>query len=130
MISRPDRKTICLYQRKQMGDWDGDATEAVGADAAAAARVTGDAAPPLRQAKLPVRGRRAAARDVGAEHSEGGRTRVLTLTEADVPAVAAALDRYRAAQAELQAQAKAGLAALADRIRADRAAGRRPRRGR
>jgi hypothetical protein len=48
----------------------------------------------------------------------------------DVPAVAAALDRYRAAQAELQAQAKAGLAALADRIGADRAAGRRPRRGR
>ena len=55
---------------------------------------------------------------------------MLTLTEADVPAVAAALERYRAAQAELQAQAKAGLTALADRIRADRAAGRRPRRGR
>ena len=63
-------------------------------------------------------------------YSDGGRTRVLTLTEADVPAVTAALDRYRAAQAELQAQAKAGLAALADRIAADRAAGRRPRRGR
>ena len=55
---------------------------------------------------------------------------MLTLTEADVPAVAAALARYRAAQAELQAQAKAGLAALADRIAADRAAGRRPRRAR
>lgn len=63
-------------------------------------------------------------------YSEGGRTRVLTLAEADVPAVAAALHRYRAAQAELEAQAKAGLAALADRIAADRAAGRRPRRGR
>jgi hypothetical protein len=63
-------------------------------------------------------------------YSDGGRTRVLTLTEADVPAVAAALDRYRAAQAELQAQANAGLAALADRIAADRAAGRRPRRAR
>ena len=60
-------------------------------------------------------------------YSDDGRTRVLTLTEADVPA---ALDRYRAAQAELEARAKAGLAALADRIAADRAAGRRPRRGR
>ena len=50
---------------------------------------------------------------------------MLTLTEADVPAVAAALDRYRVAQAELEARAKAGLAALADRIAADRAAGRR-----
>jgi hypothetical protein len=63
-------------------------------------------------------------------YSDGGRTRVLTLTEADVPAVAAALDRYRAAQAELEARARAGLAALADRIAADRDAGRRPRRGR
>jgi hypothetical protein len=63
-------------------------------------------------------------------YSDGGRTRVLTLTEAEVPAVAAALHRYRAAQAELEARAKAGLAALADRIAADRAAGRRPRRGR
>jgi hypothetical protein len=63
-------------------------------------------------------------------YSDGGRTRVLTLTEAEVPAVAAALDRYRAAQAELEAQARAGLAALADQIAADRAAGRRPRRGR
>ena len=63
-------------------------------------------------------------------YSDRGRTRVLTLTEADVPAVAAALDRYRAAQAELEARLKAGLAALADRIAADRAAGRRPRRGR
>jgi hypothetical protein len=63
-------------------------------------------------------------------YSEGGRTRMLTLAEADVPAVAAALDRYRAARAELEAQANAGLVALADRIAADRAAGRRPRRAR
>src|SRR5512144_2826150 len=63
-------------------------------------------------------------------YSDGGRTRVLTLTEADVPAVAAALARHRAVQAELEARAKAGLAALADRIVAHRAAGRRPRRGR
>jgi hypothetical protein len=63
-------------------------------------------------------------------YSEGGRTRMLTLTEADVPSVAAALDRYRAARSELEAQANAGLVALADRIAAERAAGRRPRRGR
>ena len=63
-------------------------------------------------------------------YSEGGRTRMLTLADADVPAVAAALDRYRAARSELETQANAGLAALADRIAADRVAGHRPRRGR
>ena len=34
-------------------------------------------------------------------YSEGGRTRMLTLADADVPAVAAALERYRAARSEL-----------------------------
>jgi hypothetical protein len=63
-------------------------------------------------------------------YSEGGRTRMLTLADADVPAVAAALDRYRAARSDLEAQANAGLAALANRIAAERAAGRRPRRRR
>ena len=63
-------------------------------------------------------------------YSEGGRTRMLTLADADVPAVAAALDRYRGARSELETQANAGLAALADRIAADRVAGHRPRRGR
>jgi hypothetical protein len=63
-------------------------------------------------------------------YSEGGRTRMLTLTEADVAAVAAALRRYRAARSALEARANAGLAALANRIAAQRAAGRRPRRRR
>jgi uncharacterized protein DUF6788 len=63
-------------------------------------------------------------------YSEGGRTRMLTLTDADVPAVAAALASYRAAQSDLEAAANAGLIALASRIAADRAAGRRPRRSR
>ena len=55
---------------------------------------------------------------------------MLTLADADVPAVAAALDRYRAARSQLEAKANAGLIALANQIAADRAAGRRPRRGR
>lgn len=63
-------------------------------------------------------------------YSDGGRTRILTLADADVAAVAAALERYRAARSELETKANAGLAALADRIAVDRAAGRRPRRGR
>jgi len=63
-------------------------------------------------------------------YSENGRTRMLTLADADVADVAAALDRYRAAQSQLEAKANAGLVALANQIAADRAAGRRPRRGR
>jgi len=63
-------------------------------------------------------------------YSDNGRTRMLTLADADVPAVAAALDRYRAARSQLEAKANAGLIALANQIAADRAAGRRPRRGR
>lgn len=63
-------------------------------------------------------------------YSQGGRTRMLTLADADVPAVAAALERYRVAQAELEGKANTGLVVLADQIAADRAAGRRPRRGR
>lgn len=63
-------------------------------------------------------------------YSQDGRTRILTLADADVAGVAAALDRYRAARSDLQAMANAGLVALANQIAADRAAGRRPRRGR
>lgn len=63
-------------------------------------------------------------------YSENGRTRMLTLADADVAAVAAALERYRAAQTELEGRANAGLATLSNQIAADRAAGRRPRRGR
>jgi len=44
--------------------------------------------------------------------TEGGRTKTVTLTAAEVPEVEAALARYEAARAELEAQAKAGLARL------------------
>jgi hypothetical protein len=53
-------------------------------------------------------------------YSEGGRTKTLTLSESDVAAVSAALARYEAARAELEAAADAGIAAL----RAARAARR------
>lgn len=49
--------------------------------------------------------------------TEAGRTRTITLSAAQVPAVAAALDRFAAAQAELDAAAAEGLAALRDRGR-------------
>jgi len=51
------------------------------------------------------------------------------LDDGDVAAVTAAVDRYRAAAAELDAAAGAGLAALETRVAGQRAAGRR-RRGR
>jgi hypothetical protein len=62
-------------------------------------------------------------------YSAGGRTRTLVLPEADVPAVRAAVERYRARLAELERTADAGVAALSDRLAAERAAGR-ARRGR
>lgn len=54
-------------------------------------------------------------------YSEGGRTRVVMLAESDVAAVTAALERYRSGKAELEEQANTGLAALAERVAADRA---------
>src|SRR5262249_3715220 len=45
-------------------------------------------------------------------YSEGGRTRFLMLPEQQVPAVRAAVNRYRAQKARLAEQANAGLAAL------------------
>lgn len=45
-------------------------------------------------------------------YSEGGRNRTVMLDPSDVRAVTAAVERYRAAQARLQEQANAGLAAL------------------
>lgn len=60
-------------------------------------------------------------------YSDHGRTRVIMLAEADVAAAAAALQRYRAAKAELEEQASAGLAALSERVAADRAGRRRAR---
>ncbi len=62
-------------------------------------------------------------------YSAGGRTRTLVLAEADVAAVTAAIGRYRTQLAELERAANAGLAALTDRLAAERAADR-ARRGR
>jgi multidrug efflux pump subunit AcrA (membrane-fusion protein) len=45
-------------------------------------------------------------------YTEGGRTKTLTLTDAEVTEVAAALARYQEASAALLAAADAGLAAL------------------
>jgi len=57
--------------------------------------------------------------------TEDGRTKTITLSAAEVTEVAAALARYEAAQAELDAQAEAGLARLRSRRR-----GAEPRGGR
>lgn len=53
-------------------------------------------------------------------YTEGGRTKTLTLTAAEVAEVSAALARYESARADLDAAAKEGVAAL----RARRAARR------
>jgi hypothetical protein len=45
-------------------------------------------------------------------YSEGGRSRTVILDPADIKAVRAAVNRYRAAQARLEAAGNAGLAAL------------------
>ena len=60
-------------------------------------------------------------------YSDHGRTRVVMLAESDVAAVTAALERYRAAKAELEEQATTGLAALTERIAAERANRRQAR---
>jgi hypothetical protein len=49
-------------------------------------------------------------------YPEGGRTRTMTLSEGDVDDVRAALERYRAARATLDAGADAGVAALRARL--------------
>jgi hypothetical protein len=53
-------------------------------------------------------------------YSEGGRTKTVTLRPEDVPAVEAALARYEAARARLEAQALAGIRSLAARLAARR----------
>ncbi len=53
-------------------------------------------------------------------YSEGGRTRFLMLPAAEVAAVRAAAERYRAAQAKLEADGEAGRAALIARLAARR----------
>lgn len=54
-------------------------------------------------------------------YSEGGRTRFVMLPAAQVAAVRAAVERYRAAQAKLETQGEAGRAALIAALAADRA---------
>ena len=48
-------------------------------------------------------------------YTEGGRTKTLTLRPAEVAEVTAAVARYEAAKAELEATAKAGIAVLRGR---------------
>jgi hypothetical protein len=55
--------------------------------------------------------------------SVGGRTKILTLTDAEVPAVAAAVARYRAAVKELEGKARADLDVFLQRVQARRQAG-------
>jgi hypothetical protein len=45
-------------------------------------------------------------------YPSGGRTKTMTLSEADVPGVGAALERYRAAREELDSAADTQIAAL------------------
>lgn len=54
-------------------------------------------------------------------YSERGRTRFVMLPAAQVAAVRAAVERYRAAQARLDAQGEAGRTALITALAADRA---------
>jgi hypothetical protein len=53
-------------------------------------------------------------------YREGGRTRILTLSQSEAGAVAAALERYERARAELEVAAGAGIAALRARHGAGR----------
>jgi hypothetical protein len=62
--------------------------------------------------------------------TEGGRSKTITLAEADVAEVTAALERYEAARAELDGDAERGLAALRARLAARRQRPLGPRRRR
>lgn len=53
-------------------------------------------------------------------YTEGGRTKTLTLSDVEVAEVAAALARYEAARADLDAAADAGMATLRARLAARR----------
>ena len=57
-------------------------------------------------------------------YSVGGRTKMLTLRAEELPAVAAAVARYRGAVNALEAEARAELAALLAVVAARRAGGR------
>src|SRR5450759_3246239 len=124
------RTPVCLCNHKQRGCGDDD-TDDVEEDLGAA-----DAA--LRGSLVTLRRRcgkpscHCAQGDQRHEapalsYSEHGRTRVVMLAESDVDAVTAALERYRAAKAELEEQASTGLAALTERVAAERADRRRGR---
>ena len=56
--------------------------------------------------------------------TEHGRSKTLTLSAAEAAEVAAALERYQRARAQLEAAADAGIAALRARRAAGRAGGR------
>jgi hypothetical protein len=56
-------------------------------------------------------------------YTEGGRSKLVTLAEADVAEVSEALARYQQEKAELDRAAEAGLAALQQRLTARRASG-------
>lgn len=58
-------------------------------------------------------------------YTENGRSKLVTLSEADVAEVAAALTRYQQARAELDEAAQAGLATLTSRLDRRRTGGRR-----
>jgi hypothetical protein len=58
-------------------------------------------------------------------YSVGGRTRMLTLRAEEVPAVAAAVARYRRAVGDLEAEARAELDALVASVQARRRGGGR-----
>lgn len=58
-------------------------------------------------------------------YSEDGRTKTLTLSDADVAEVAAALARYEAAKADLDRAANAGIATLRTRRAARRGGAQR-----
>lgn len=49
-------------------------------------------------------------------YPEGGKTKTITLSATELDAVRAALERYNAARAELDAEADAGVAALRARV--------------
>lgn len=55
-------------------------------------------------------------------YTEGGRTKTITISAADVPEVAAAIERYETVKADMEQAADAGIAVLRARL-----AARRPR---
>ena len=58
-------------------------------------------------------------------YSEAGKTKILTLSAEEVPAVADAVARYRNQVTELESQARAELDALVAKVQTRRARGRR-----